>query len=57
MNLINGYILPHYNSDKEYTKISDEIVDEYNNLEFIKLTNEQAIIVYDRDNYEIVDTM
>ena len=56
MNLINGYILPHYNSNKEYTKISDEIVDEYNNLEFIKLTNEQAIIVYDRDNYEIVET-
>ncbi len=56
MNLINGYILPHYNSDKEYTEMSDEIVDEYNNLNFIKLTNEQAIIVYDRDNYEIVET-
>ena len=56
MNLINGYILPHYNSNKEYTKISDEIVDEYSNLKFIKLTNEQAIIVYDRDNYEIVET-
>ena len=56
MNLFNGYILPHYKSDVEYSKLIDEIVDDYKELNCVALTNEQAIIVEDKDNYKIVDT-
>ena len=56
MNLIDGYILPHYKSDEEYTKLIDKTIEENNNLNFITLTNEQAIIVRDRNDYEIVNT-
>lgn len=56
MNLIDKYILPHYNSDEEYTKLINEIIEDNPNLQFITLTNEQAIIVNDRNNYEIIDT-
>lgn len=56
MNLIDAYILPHYESKDKYTKIADNIIDENKNLKFIKLTNDQAIIVNNRDNYEIVKT-
>ena len=55
MNLIDSYILPHYKSDEEYTKMIDEIEKNYSNLNFIKLSNKQAIIVND-NNYVIVDT-
>lgn len=56
MNLIDGYILPHYNSKEKYTNLSNEIIKEYPNLKFIPLTNEQAIIVNDRSDYEVVNT-
>lgn len=56
MNLIDKYILPHYNSNEEYTKLINEIIEDNPNLQFITLTNEQAIIVNDRNNYEIIDT-
>lgn len=56
MNLIDAYILPHYKSDEEYTKLCDEIMKEYNNLNFLSLTNEQAIIVNNRKDYKIVNT-
>lgn len=36
MNLINTYILPHYESDVEYTKIINDIIKKYPTLEFIK---------------------
>ena len=54
--LINGYILPHYKSDEEYSKLIDKTVEEYKDLNFIILTNEQAVIVDTRDNYKIVNT-
>ena len=56
MNLIDKYILPHYKSDEEYTKLINEIIKDHPNLQFITLTNEQAIIVNERDDYEIIDT-
>lgn len=56
MNLINKYILPHYKSSDEYTKLINEIIEENPNLQFIPLTNEQAIIVNDRDDYTIIET-
>ncbi len=56
MNLIDKYILPHYKSDEEYTKLINEIIEDYPNLQFITLTNEQAIIVNNQDDYKIIDT-
>lgn len=56
MNLINGYILPHYQSEEKYTNLSNEIIEEYQNLNFIPLTNEQAVIVNDRNDYQIINT-
>lgn len=56
MNLIDKYILPHYQSDEEYSKLIDEIINDYPDLKFIKLTNNQAIIVNSRDDYQIVET-
>lgn len=56
MNLIDAFILPHYKSDEEYTKLCNEIIKEYNNLNFLPLTNEQAIIVNNREDYKIVNT-
>ena len=56
MNLINGYILPHYKSDDEYTKLIDDTIEEHKDLNFITLTNEQAIIVEDYNKYTIVNT-
>ncbi|MBE5820081.1 MAG: hypothetical protein E7310_04655 [Clostridiales bacterium] len=56
MNLIDAYILPHYNSKEKYTKLADEIINENKNLKFIKLSNEQAVIVNDRNDYKIINT-
>lgn len=56
MNLINGYILPHYKSDEEYTRLIEEIIAENNTLNFITLTNEQAIIVTNNGDYKVVIT-
>ncbi len=56
MDLINGYILPHYNSKEKYTKLANEIIEEHPNLNFITLTNQEAIIVNTRNDYTIVNT-
>ena len=56
MNLINGYILPHYKCDEEYSKLIDETINQNKNLNFIVLTNEQAVIVKSKDNYKVVNT-
>lgn len=56
MNLVDFYILPHYKSKEKYTKLADEIEKEYFNYNFIKLTNEQAIIVDNMNRYKIVET-
>lgn len=56
LNFINGYILPHYKSSEKYSKLIDDTIKEYKDLNFIILTNEDAVIVEDRDNYKIVTT-
>lgn len=55
MNLVDFYIIPHYRSKDKYTKLADEIEKDYSNYEFIKLSNEQAIIV-NKNNCEVVET-
>ncbi len=45
MNLVDFYILPHYNNKEKYTKLADEIEKEYKMYKFIKLSNNQAIVV------------
>lgn len=56
MHLVNFYILPHYNSKEKYTKLADQIEKEYDNYKFIKLSNEQAIIVDNMNNYKVIET-
>lgn len=56
MHLVNFYILPHYNSKEKYTKLADEIEKDYDNYKFIKLSNEQAIIVDNTNNYKVIET-
>ena len=56
MNLVDFYILPHYKSKEKYTKLADEIEEEYNNYKFIKLSNNQAIVVDRVNNYKILET-
>ena len=56
MNLVDFYILPHYNNKEKYTKLADEIERKYKDYKFIKLSNEQAIIVDDINNYKVVET-
>ena len=41
---------------KKYTKIADEIEKNYNNYKFVKISNEQAIIVDEVNNYRVVET-
>lgn len=56
MNLVDFYILPHYKSKEKYTQLADEIEKNYANYKFVKLTNEQAIIVNSKNKYEIIET-
>ena len=56
MNLVDFYILPHYMSKEKYTKLADEIEKAYTNYKFLKLTNDQAIIVNSKNKYKIVET-
>ena len=56
MNLVDFYILPHYESKEKYTKLADEIEKEYKDYKFIKLSNEQAIVVDNMHNYKIIKT-
>ncbi len=55
MNLVDFYILPHYKSKEKYTNLADEIEKEYNNYKFIKVSNEQAIIVDAINNYKVIE--
>lgn len=56
MNLVDFYILPHYKCKEKYTKLADDIEKDYSSYKFIKLSNEQAIIVDNINNYKIVET-
>lgn len=56
LNVIDFYILPHYNSKEKYTLKADLIAKKYSKLEFLKIRDNQAIIVTDRNEYKIVDT-
>ena len=56
MNLVDFYVLPHYKSKGKYTKIVDKIEKNYNNYKFVKISNEQAIIVDELNNYRVVET-
>ena len=56
MNLVDFCILPHYKSKEKCTKLADEIENSYNDYKFIKLSNEQAIIVDNMNNYKVVET-
>ncbi len=53
LNLINAYILPHYKSSEEYSALIDKTISEYPNLNFIVLTNSQAVIVNSNDDYTV----
>lgn len=55
-NVVGFYILPHYNSKEKYTLKADLIEKKYSELEFLKIRDNQAIIVTGRNEYEIVDT-
>lgn len=57
MNLVHFYILPHYESKEKYTRLADDIEKEYKDYEFIKLSNEQAIVVDNMNNYKIKELM
>ena len=53
LNLIDAYILPHYKSSEEYSVLIDKTISEYPNLNFIVLTNSQAVIVNGNDDYTV----
>ena len=56
LNLVDFYILPHYNSKDKYTNGANQIEATYPNRKFIKLPDNQAIIVNEKGSYEIVAT-
>lgn len=56
MDLVDFYVIPHYKSKVKYTILANEIEKEYNNYKFIKLSNEQAIIVNSINDYKIIQT-
>ncbi len=56
MNLVDFYILPHYKSKEKYTKLADEIERQYKDYKFIKLSNEQAIIIKNDNSYKVIET-
>lgn len=56
MNLVNFYILPHYKSKEKYTNLADDIEKEYSNYKFIKLSNQQAVVVENINDYKIIET-
>lgn len=51
LNLIDAYILPHYNSDEKYTDLIKEILSENKKLNYITLQNDEALIVNSRNDY------
>ena len=56
LNLINAHILPHYKNSSEYSSLIDKIIDENPNLKFTVLTDNQAVVVNDYDDYSIAYT-
>lgn len=56
LDLIDAYILPHYNSDEKYTNLIKEIINENKKLNFITLQNNEALIVNSKDKYFKVST-
>lgn len=56
MNLVNFYVIPHYKSKDKYTKIANEIEKDYPGYNFVKLSNEEAIIIDDMNNCKITKT-
>jgi len=56
LNIVEFYILPHYNSKEKYTKKADLIEKKYSDLKFLKIKDDQAIIVTGRNEYKIIDT-
>ena len=56
MNLIDCFILPHYQSKDKYTKLGDEIIKEYSHLKFLPIQNNQAVIVNNKTDYKVVMT-
>lgn len=56
LNVIDFYILPHYNSKEKYTLKADLIEKKYINLKFLKIKDNQAIIATGRNEYQVVDT-
>lgn len=55
-NLVNFYVIPHYKSKDKYTKIANEIEKDYPGYNFVKLSNEEAIIIDDMNNCKITKT-
>ena len=56
MDLVDFYILPHYKSKEKYTKLANEIEKEYNNYKFLKLSDNQAIVVDNKKTHKVVET-
>lgn len=56
MDLVDFYILPHYKSKDKYTKLVNEIEKEYKNYKFLKLSDNQAIVVDNKNTYKVVET-
>lgn len=53
LNLINAYILPHYNSSEDYNALVDKTINENLNLKFIVLADNQCVIVNNNDDYSV----
>lgn len=56
LNFIDSHILPHYGNGFEYDEIIKKTINEYPELKFLTLTDKQAVIVNDFDDYTIVQT-
>lgn len=53
LNLINAYILPHYNSSEDYNALVDKTINENLNLKFIVIADNQCVIVNNNDDYSV----
>ena len=53
LNLINAYILPHYNNSEGYNALVDKTINENQNLKFIVLADNQCVIVNNNDDYSV----
>lgn len=57
LSLVDFYILPHYGSKEKYIQIANEIIEQYDGRKFIKLADNQAIIIRNDRTYSIVKTL